>query len=146
MPANIVYNLTGNGVSVKFETAASSVELTLDGSYGPFEGTHQVSGGDLTQQTGDQGVPTGRRVARRDRRSRRSDREDPALHPVRARGTAAVGRGRGQGRDRGRRVRGSRSTRKCRPRVPRGGSDGNRFAACARPRRAVLSHSVQAMT
>ena len=38
MPANIVYNLTGNGVSVKFETASSSVELTLDGSYGPFEG------------------------------------------------------------------------------------------------------------
>ena len=56
MPANIVYNLTGNGVSVKFETASSSVELTLVGSYGPFEGTHQVSGGDLTQQSGDQGV------------------------------------------------------------------------------------------
>ena len=55
MPANIVYNLTGSGLSVKFETESASLELTFDDSYRPFDGTHQVSGGDLTVQSSDQG-------------------------------------------------------------------------------------------
>lgn len=56
MSENIVYKLTGGGVSVKFETKPPSVELTLDGSYAPFDGTNQVSGDDLTEQWSDPGV------------------------------------------------------------------------------------------
>ena len=56
MPANIVYALTGSGVSVKYETGSASVELILDDSYGPFEGTHNVAGGDLTEASTDMGT------------------------------------------------------------------------------------------
>jgi len=56
MSANTVYKLTGNGISVTYQTAPASVELTLDKSYRPFDGTNQVSGDDLTEQSGDQGV------------------------------------------------------------------------------------------
>jgi hypothetical protein len=56
MPANIVYQLTGSGVSVKYETEPASVGLTLDESYAPFDGVSQVSGGELTEQSSDHGV------------------------------------------------------------------------------------------
>lgn len=56
MSANIVYKLAGSGVSVTFETEPKRVELTLDESYEPFNGTKQFSGGDLTEQSSDQGV------------------------------------------------------------------------------------------
>lgn len=56
MSANTVYKLTGNGISVTYETAPATVELVLDDSYRPFDGTNQVSGGDLTEQSGEQGV------------------------------------------------------------------------------------------
>jgi hypothetical protein len=56
MSANTIYKLTGNGVSVTYETSPASVELTLDDSYRPFDGTNQVTGGDLTEQFGAKGL------------------------------------------------------------------------------------------
>jgi hypothetical protein len=56
MSGDTVYKLSGNGVSVTYGTESNNVELTLDESYSPFDGIHQVSGGDLMKQPGDQGV------------------------------------------------------------------------------------------
>jgi hypothetical protein len=56
MSDNILYKLAGSGISVTYETKSDSVELTLDESYSPFDGTHQVSGGDLKKQPTDKGV------------------------------------------------------------------------------------------
>ena len=56
MSANTIYKLTGDGLAVTYETSPASVELTLDDSYRPFDGTKQVIGGDLSEQSGDQGL------------------------------------------------------------------------------------------
>lgn len=56
MPDNVKYQLAGGGVSVTYETEPASIGLTLDQSYAPFDGTSEVSGGDLTAQSSEPGV------------------------------------------------------------------------------------------
>ena len=56
MSDNILYKFTGSGIAITYETKSDGVEFTLDESYSPFDGTHQVSGGDLTKQPTDKGV------------------------------------------------------------------------------------------
>ena len=56
MPVNTVYKLTGSGISVTYEAKSDSVELVLDSSDSPFDGTFPVSGGDLTKQPTEKGL------------------------------------------------------------------------------------------
>ena len=56
MSVNITYQLSGTGLSLTYETEHESVELTLDDSYSPFDGTHQLSGQDVVKQPTDAGV------------------------------------------------------------------------------------------
>lgn len=52
----VVYRLTGSGLSMTYGTESNIVEFILDNSYSPFDGTFQTSGGDVTSQPTDKGL------------------------------------------------------------------------------------------
>ena len=56
MPVNATYSLTCTGISIAYTTGAGDLELTLDDSFRPFDGTHNLTSADLRQQALDPGV------------------------------------------------------------------------------------------
>ena len=50
MPVNATYSLTGTGISIAYTTGAGDLELTLDDSFRPFDGTHNLTSADVRQQ------------------------------------------------------------------------------------------------
>lgn len=56
MPGNASYSLTGTGISISYTTGAGDLELTLDDSFRPFDGTHRLTSADVRQQALDPGV------------------------------------------------------------------------------------------
>jgi hypothetical protein len=56
MPDNATYSLTGTGISMTYTTGAGDLEFTLDDSFRPFDGTHNLTSADLKQHALDPGV------------------------------------------------------------------------------------------
>lgn len=56
MSAKAVFTLSGNGVSVTYDTGSGDMQVELDSSYAPFDGSHGVGGGNLASQSAGAGT------------------------------------------------------------------------------------------